>query len=379
VKDRQTHLDYDAVVCGGGAAGLSSAAMLERAGIRSLILERTDRVGSSWRGRYDRLRLNTLGWMSRQPGYHPGGRARHFHTRDEWVAYLERYADHHGLRVEVDTEAQRIDRDDGRWRIETSRGALTSPLVVVATGYDRVPAVPDWPGRDTYTGELIHSSEFRNCNPYRGRDVLVVGPNVTGSEISFFLSEEGAARVRVAVRTPPTILRRCRFGLPLNPAAVALQRLPAAFGDRAAALSQRITFGDLSPYGLPRPEMGLVSTNRVRHQGPVIDDGFVNAVKQGDIEIVAAVEAFDRDDVILADDKRIRPDAVIAATGYKRGLELLVGHLGVLDDGGLPRFRGPDTDPAAPGLHFAGFETPVYGQLRGIRIEARRLARAVRR
>jgi putative flavoprotein involved in K+ transport len=368
----------DVLVCGAGASGLSSAALLAEAGLRCRVLERTPHVAASWRARYDGLRLNTLGWMSTLPGYHVGRRGRHFPSRDEWVNYLERYAERHHLRIEFDTEALRIDRDDGRWRVETSREVLASGRVVVATGYDRIPSMPDWPGRETYTRELIHSADFRNAGPYRGRDVLIVGPNVTGSELAHFVSAGGAARTRVAVRTPPNITRRCRFGVPLNPAAVVLNRLPAAIGDRAAALSQRIMFGDLTPYGLPRPEMGLVSTNRKRHQGPVVDDGFVDAVKRGEIEIVASVEGFDRDDVILADGGRIQPDAVIAATGYKRGLESLVGHLGVLDDRGVPIFQGAAAHPGAPGLHFVGYETRLYGQLRGIRLEARSLARALR-
>jgi putative flavoprotein involved in K+ transport len=367
----------EAIVCGAGPAGLASAAMLQQADVRALVLERSGGVGSSWRQRYDGLRLNTLGWMSTQPGYHVGRRLRHFPSRDDWVDYLERYASHHRLRIALRTEVERIDRGDGRWVVVTSRDTFTSRYVVVATGYDRVPAMPEWPGRETFRGELIHAAEYRNPAPYRGRDVLVVGPNVTGSEIAFFLSEGGAARVRVAVRTPPTILRRCRFGLPLNPAAVVLNRLPSAIGDRAAALSQRVTFGDLGRYGLPRPRLGLVSTNRERRQGPVIDDGFVGAVKRGEIEVVAAVEAFDRDDVVLADAERIQPDAVIAATGYRRGLEPMVGHLGVLDDEGVPTFLGPETHPRTPGLHFVGYVTPLYGQLRGIRIEAKRTACAV--
>jgi putative flavoprotein involved in K+ transport len=369
--------DFDAIVCGAGPAGLASAAMLEAAGVRCLVLERTDGVGASWRARYDGLRLNTLGWMSTLPGYHVGRRPRRFPSRDEWVGYLERFANHHRLRIEVRTEAQRVDRDDGHWRVETSKGTLTSRLVIVASGYDRTPAIPDWPGRESFTGELIHSSEYHDAVPFRGRDVLVVGPNVTGSELAFFLSRNGAARVRVAVRTPPNIQRRCRFGVPLNPAAVAMERLPAAIGDRAAALIQRLTFGNLAKYGLPRSPVGLVSTNRKRHQGPVIDDGFVDAIKAGRIEVVAAVEDFDGPDVVLADGERIQPDAVIAATGYTRGLETIVGHLGILDERGVPKLLGPEAHPETPGLHFVGYRTPLYGQLRGIRIDARRLARAV--
>lgn len=369
----------DAIVCGGGASGLASAAMLERAGLRCLVLERTQGVGSSWRTRYDDLRLNTLGWMSTMPGYHVGRRMRHFPSRDEWIGYLERYAEHHGLRIRFGTEATRIVRHGRRWHVETSDSPLATELVVVATGYDRIPVIPDWPGREAFAGELIHSARFRNTEPYRGRDVLVVGPNVTGSELAFFLSRDGAARVRVAMRTPPNIQRRCRFGIPLNPAGIALERSPAAIGDRVTAASQRITFGDLSEYGLPRSPYGLVTNNRERHQGPVFDDGFVDAVKARKIEIVAAVEGFDGGDVLLADGERIQPDAVIAATGYERGLESLVGHLGVLGERGIPRFLAPDADPRTPGLHFVGYRTPLYGHLRGIRLEANRLARAARR
>jgi putative flavoprotein involved in K+ transport len=379
VSERGASGDYEAIVCGAGAAGLASAAALQQRGVSSLVLERSGQVGSSWRGRYDTLRLNTLGWMSTQPGYHVGRRARHFPSRDEWVDYLERYARHHRLQIELRTEVRRIESGAGGWRIDTSQGARRGRFAVVSTGYDHEPTMPDWAGRDTFSGELIHAAEYRNAAPYLGRDVLVVGANVTGTEVAFFLAEGGAARVRVAMRTPPNILRRCRFGLPLNPTALILEHLPAAFGDRLAALSQRLMFGDLTAYGLPRPPMGVVSTNRERRQGPAIDDGFVGAVKKGRVEIVAAVDGFDGADVVLADGSRIQPDAVVAATGYARGLEALVGHLGVLDTAGHPHHIRGETHPNAPGLYFVGYVTPLYGQLRGIRLEANRVARAVAR
>ena len=105
------------------------------------------------------------------------------------------------LGVEVD----RIDRGDGHWTLLTSSGSLHARFVVVATGYDRVPRVPEWPGRDTFTGELLHGSAFRNADPYRGRDVLVVGAGNTGTEIATRLVDS-AARVRVSFRTPVNIM-----------------------------------------------------------------------------------------------------------------------------------------------------------------------------
>jgi hypothetical protein len=87
----------------------------------------------------------------------------------------------------------------------------------------------------------------------------------------------------------------------------------------------------------------------------------------------------DGDKVHLADGTDIGPEVVIAATGYRRGLEPLVGHLGLLDDAGLPVVHGASTHPGAPGLHFIGYTNPVSGMFREIAIEARRIAATVRR
>lgn len=133
-----------------------------------------------------------------------------------------------------------------------------------------------------------------------------------------------------------------------------LDRLPSAIGDQVTALNQRMIFGDLSDYGLSRPPKGLVSSVRERRIGPIIDDGFVEAVKAGRIEIVPGFEGFDQGDAILAGDQRINPDVVIAATGYERGLEPLVGHLGVIGEHGEPQVKNGATHPNAPGLYFVG-------------------------
>ena len=108
-----------------------------------------------------------------------------------------------------------------------------------------------------------------------------------------------------------------------------------------------------------------------------VDVGLVDAVREGRVEIVAAVEGFDTDKVLLADGSRISPDVVVAATGYARGLEGLVGHLGVLDGRGRPSVRGARTPAEAPGLYFTGYTNPISGNLREMAIDAQKIARAV--
>src|SRR4029079_376966 len=95
----------------------------------------------------------------------------------------------------------------------------------------------------------------------------------------------------------------------------------------------------LSARALPRPANGLYS--RVNEGSiPVQDVGIIDAVRKGKVEIVAAVEGFEDDKAVLADGNRIAPDAVIAATGYTRALEGMVGHLDVLDGRGRPVVHG---------------------------------------
>jgi putative flavoprotein involved in K+ transport len=294
-------------------------------------------------------------------------------ARDHVVAYLEEYARHHALDVRFGVTARRVEPG---WRVVTDGETLEARRVVVATGYNLVPFTPAWPG--SFAGEILHASRYRSGAPYRGKDVLVVGAGNTGAEIAVDLVEHGAARVRLAIRTPPNILPRSTGGLPTQALGVLMRRLPARLVDKVAGAVNAMVLGDLSRYGLPRPERGAFTRTVEDGQIAILDVGLVALVKAQKITIVGAVEGFEGAEVRLGGGERARPDVVIAATGYRRGLEPLVGHLGVLRADGLPSVHGPTTHPDAPGLHFIGYSNPVSGNLREIGIDARRIARAAR-
>jgi len=207
--------------------------------------------------------------------------------------------------------------------------------------------------------------------------VLVVGTGNSGAEIAVDLADGGARRVRVAVRTPPNILRREVLGVSSQRLGVLLRHAPVAIVDPIASVVARLTVGDLTPYGL-RPSPRGTYTRAREGQIPILDVGFIDALKQGRVTVVPAVRGFDGRDVLLEGGDRIQPDAVIAATGYVRGLERLVGSLGVLNDRGLPLVHGAATHPSAPGLHFIGFSNPISGNLRELALDARRIAKALR-
>jgi putative flavoprotein involved in K+ transport len=373
--------DRPVYVIGGGPGGLAVAAVLREQGVRAVVLEKSTAVGDSWRRHYDRLRLHTTRKKSALPGLPMPRSFGRWVARDNVVRYLEKYAEYHELDVVTGVEVTGIERtaDGSGWLLHASGGReLTGRAVVVATGYNHTPRVPSWPGSESYAGELLHASAYREAGPYAGKDVLVVGVGNTGAEIAVDLTEGGAARVRLAVRTAPHIVRRSTLGWPAQSTAILVRRLPTRLVDRAAAVLSRISVPDLSSKGLPRPETGLYS--RVREGAiPVQDVGLLKAVRKDRIEPVAAVESFEDNKVVLADGSRISPDVVIAATGYERGLEGLLGNLDVLDERGRPATHGRRTLKQAPGLYFTGFTNPISGALRELRRDAHRIAKALSR
>ncbi|MEV8587619.1 NAD(P)-binding domain-containing protein [Streptomyces sp. NPDC051180] len=419
-------------VIGGGPGGLAVAAALGARGVRAVVLEKSDAVGASWRTHYDRLRLHTTRRLSALPGL---GMPRSFGrwvARADVVRYLEKYTEQHELEVVTGVEVFRVERVGTEWILHATGGRrLTARAVVVATGYNHTPRIPDWPGLAEYAGgdagasgggaetdaaavtdspaetgggaetgaaadgsavavvadpeapvapsgtpRLVHAREYRNPEPYRGKDVLVVGAGNTGAEIAADLAGGGAARVRLAIRTVPHIVRRTTAGWPAQRTGILVRRLPVPLVDRMGGLMARFAVPDLSAYGLPRPTTGLATRQR---QGavPVQDVGLIDAVRAGTVEIVAAVDGFDAGEVLLADGTRVAPDSVIAATGYRRGLEPLLGHLDVLDATGRPVVHGARTARSAPGLYFTGFTNPISGMFRELALDAERIARRI--
>jgi putative flavoprotein involved in K+ transport len=370
----------DVIVIGAGPGGLAAAAALgSRGGVATLVVDKADEVGSAWRRHYDRLHLHTVRWTSHLPGYKIPRSYGNWVARADVVRYLEEYTRHHRIDVRTGVVVDRLDRAGDEWLLRSPQGDLSAKAVVVATGYNHTPDIPNWPGRDGFRGELLHAAKYRNAAPYSGKDVLVVGTGNTGAEIAVDLVEGGASRVRLAVRTVPAFVRRQVGPLPNSAVSIALRRLPPRLVDHIIAASSRLSTPDLAPHGLPRPAPGVYT--RLLEDGavPIIDVGLIDALQAGQVKVVGAVTGFDGDKVLLADGAAIAPDAVIAATGYKQGLEGLVGHLGVLDRRGRPAVHGGRTHPLAPALYFTGFTNPLSGMFRELNIDARRIARSVAR
>lgn len=368
----------DVVVVGAGHAGLAMAAVLARRGLRAVVLERERCVGEPWRQRYPALRLNTERWGSNLPRLRLGRGAERWASGAEFADYLAAYAARHEIDVRFGVDVTRVDVTERGCRLRTPAGDLDAAFVILTTGPDREPLLPAWPGLECWGGELVHAIDYREPDRFAGRSVLVVGGGDSGADIAVDLVRGGASRVTLSVRTPPYVQRPDVFGVPAQALAIMARHQPPALFDVMATLMRWVTVGDLSAHGLGRPP-SLHQSARVRGKAPILDRGFVRLVKAGLIAVRPAVDALTRDEVRLAGGGALRPDVVILATGYRPGLEPLVGHLGVLRPDGKPLPAGPRTHPNAPRLFFAGYTPVLSGNIREAGLTASRIAKEIHR
>jgi putative flavoprotein involved in K+ transport len=374
ISNRQSRPDV--VIIGAGPSGLAVARELEHHhGISALVLEKAAAPVVSWRTRYDQFRLNTNGFLSHLPGQRIPLTAGRWPTKEDMVGYFDRYVRQQNIRLQLQCEVNRIDRAAEGWLLDTSSGEIRTPAVVLATGRYHTPIVPPWPGLDRFSGELVHSGDFRNAWPFCGRDVLVVGAGNSAADIAVQLANCGARKVWLSVRTPPHLVRRAMGPIPSDLFLELFARVPARLLDPLTARLNRLLFGDLSVYGFHQPPLGLKATVEQRGRIPTLADELVDAVRAGRVEVVAAVTAVESGRVILADGTGVSPEVIIAATGFSTHLDGLVGHLDVLDEQGSP--RGGFASHLGDGMFAIGYGIPPNGPLRAIRLAATPLAHQV--
>lgn len=363
-----------AIVIGAGVAGLAVARALMKAGVATAVLEKESRLAEPWRRRHEQLHLNTHRDLSALPGLaYPKGTPA-FPHRDVVIRHMDDFHEANRLPVEFGVSAEAIIFGGDHWIVRTSAGSRLARHVIVATGRDREPYTPQWKGMQAFAGRIIHSADFGDARAYAGKKVLVVGAGNSGFDALNHLAGVDTAAVWLSARNGPALLPKRVGKIAVHRLSPLMARLPLRVADAVMAVTQRLVFGDLTKFGMPPAPAGGASRLTSDYTAIAADDGAVDAIKSGRIVVVPAIREFTRDGVILADGRMVAPDIVIAATGYRTGLERMVGDLGVLDEKGVPLFNGGQADPKLPGLWFTGMRPSIRGCFANAAILARAIA-----
>jgi putative flavoprotein involved in K+ transport len=181
---------FATVVVGGGQAGLSVGYHLAQRNIPFVVLEANERIGDSWRKRWDSLRLFTPARFNALPGMAFPGRAQAFSTKDDVADYLEAYATRFELPVRTGVRVNRLSRNGSRFVVEAGDRVLEAENVVVAMASHQVPRVPPFAYELDPGIHQLHSGEYRNTSQLEEGPVLVVGVGNSGAEIAIEVVDE---------------------------------------------------------------------------------------------------------------------------------------------------------------------------------------------
>ena len=197
------------VVIGGGQAGLAVGYYLARRGIPFVILEANERIGDTWRNRWDSLRLFTPARYDALPGMPFPASPTHFPTKDEMGDYLEAYAARFKLPVRTGVRVEHLYKSNGRYVVDAGTVRFEAENVVVAMATFQKPAIPSFAGALAPNVRQIHSSEYRNPSQLQPGGVLVVGAANSGAEIALDIARAGKQRdVWLAGRHPGHVPRK---------------------------------------------------------------------------------------------------------------------------------------------------------------------------
>jgi cation diffusion facilitator CzcD-associated flavoprotein CzcO len=345
-------------VVGAGGAGLVAAQALVAAGLEPVVYEARDGPGGNWRydpkpGRssaYASLTANTSRWRTSLRTQRLARRGPTHAGREEMLAYLEGFATRFGLDTRIRTHSEVVEtRPDaaGRWSVRIASGEVEDhDAIVVATGYNSVPLMPDWPG--SLDGPVLHTHDYRTPDPFADRDVVVVGMGSSATDLACEISCV-ARSVTIVARSGRDVIAKRLGPIPVDLFDTALNaRLPWAVRRRIVAAVSRMTVGDLTKYGLPAPP------RRCGDAPIAVSSELARALRDGTVKgTTGSIARLDGDHVTLADGRRLPCTALLAGTGYRAEFPFLPAEAEAPTLARPVLYRGV-ASPVLQGLFFVG-------------------------
>lgn len=293
----------DILVIGGGQSGLALGYYLRRTSFSYKILDKERLPGGSWQHYWESLRLFSPAQWSSLPGIIMEGGPDYYPSREQTIQYLRKYELKYKLVVDRPVDVFSVEQlEEGAFRVNTSKGVYQCKALLCATGSLQNPNIPNYPGMSDFKGKVLHSAEYQNPEPFRGKKVVVVGEGNSGAQLLAELSKQ--AKTFWLCSKPPRFLPDEVNGRVLFDSASELYK----------AKQEGRTY---TP-----PSLGDI----------VMVPSVKEARERNALHYYPPISAFRPDEVVLTDGQEIAADAVVFCTGFRPSLDFLKT-LGILKEG----------------------------------------------
>lgn len=369
-------------VIGAGAAGLCVAKHLSHRGHDVTILEAGTQIGGLWvyendSGRspaYKSLRINSEAKVTGYRDFPIPKSASLYPSHWEIRDYLNAYADQFDLRSRVQFQSEVVavepETADGsqRWRVRTADATVRDfDRVVIANGHQSIPIHPAFAA--DFTGEYLHSRDYRVPEQFSGKRVLVVGTGNSGLDIAADVCTV-AASTTIAARSPVLIMPRMLLGVPLARVLAKVERpwVPWPVARRVRELLTTLVHGRMEQWGLKTPK---------KRTHPASHPTVMAHIAWDRIRVRPGISRVDGQTVHFVDATQEEFDSVIAATGYEFDVPFLDGDRSPVSDHAIQLYRRV-VHPNWPNLYFIGlFDVSGGANIRMMDIQSRWLGAVV--
>ncbi|KAH9620673.1 hypothetical protein KSS87_020839 [Heliosperma pusillum] len=282
-------------------------------------------------------------------------------TKQQFIAYMENYAKQFEINPIFNQEVKKAEYDEvlGGWRVKTKDGfqeiEYFSKWLIVATGENAEPLIPEIQGIEKFEGKLVHTSMYKSGFEFSNQRVLVVGCGNSGMEVSFDLSSHHASP-HMVVRNSVHVLPREIFGFSTFGVAMALSKwFSLRLVDKFLLLMANFTMGNTDRLGLRRPKTGPMQLKNVAGKTPVLDMGALSLIKSGKIKVMNGVREITKNGAKFVDGQEKEFDSIILATGYKSNVPFWLKDCEFFSDEGMPKIPFPNGWKGGKGLYTVGF------------------------
>jgi dimethylaniline monooxygenase (N-oxide forming) len=360
-------------VIGAGVSGLAVAKCLLDEGLKPALYEQGPEIGGLWNYHetlpdgggvmYRSLHTNTSKHTLAFSDYPLPETSQDFPHHTAVLQYLREYADHFGLQqyIQFNTVVEAVEpADQGRWTIRARAGEKNSTktfdAVIICSGRDRYPTLPQLPGLETFAGKILHSSSYKGPEEYADQDVVVAGVGSTGVDIATELSQV-ARRVYLSTTNGAWFIPRYILNRPYDHQLTRLaERQPyrlRMFIFHRLLLHEYnrmgIDLGLLRARGLPLPAFDLWRPRLT----PCNNDLLLN-IKRGAILVKPKIAQFQEQQVMFTDGSNIEADTAIFCTGYTLRFPFLPDALIEIKANRVELYKHV-FHPTMPNLAFVGF------------------------